>query len=258
MKLYFSPGACSLAPHIVLREINAAFELAAVDTGKHVLSDGSDFYAINPKGQVPVLELDSGERLTEGPIISQYLADQAKAHGLLPASGTARYRVLEWASYVTSELHKTYTPLFNPDIDATAKAVLRKVLRKKYEWVDAQLAGKSYLTGDQFTIADAIYSSLRTGAGSSIWISPTCRIWLPSWIALPHGPLLKRHNARKNRLINFGSKVLRFDATPNHLCHTFTYKSHARKSLASRKPNSFAGSLSFSRRHSTKIRRPRL
>jgi glutathione S-transferase len=155
MKLYFSPGACSLAPHIVLREINAAFELVAVDTGKHVLSNGSDFYAINPKGQVPVLELDGGERLTEGPIISQYLADQAKAHGLLPASGTARYRVLEWASYVTSELHKTYTPLFNPDIDATAKAVLRKVLRKKYEWVDAQLAGKSYLTGDQFTIADA-------------------------------------------------------------------------------------------------------
>jgi glutathione S-transferase len=155
MKLYFSPGACSLAPHIVLREINAAFELVAIDTGKHVLANGSDFYAINPKGQVPVLELDGGERLTEGPIISQYLADQAKAHGLLPASGTARYRVLEWANYVTSELHKTYTPLFNPDLDATAKAVLRKVLRKKYEWVDAQLAGKSYLTGDQFTIADA-------------------------------------------------------------------------------------------------------
>jgi glutathione S-transferase len=155
MKLYFSSGACSLAPHIVLREINAAFELVAVDTGKHVLSNGGDFYAINQKGQVPVLELDSGERLTEGPIISQYLADHAKAHDLLPASGIARYRVLEWANYITSELHKTYTPLFNPDLDASAKAVLRKVLRKKYEWVDKQLAGKSYLTGEHFTIADA-------------------------------------------------------------------------------------------------------
>jgi glutathione S-transferase len=155
MKLYFSSGACSLAPHIVLREINAMFELVAVDTAKHVLNNGSDFFAINPKGQVPVLELDSGERLTEGPIISQYLADHAKATNLLPASGIARYGVLEWSNYVTSELHKTYTPLFNPDLDAPAKAVLRKVLRKKYEWVDKQLAGKSYLTGENFTIADA-------------------------------------------------------------------------------------------------------
>ncbi|TAG77389.1 MAG: glutathione transferase GstA [Burkholderiales bacterium] len=155
MKLYFSPGACSQAPHIVLREINANFELVGVDTGKHTFANGQDFYAVNAKGQVPVLELDSGERLTEGPIISQYLADRANATSLLPGSGIARYRVLEWANYITSELHKSYTPLFNPELDAAAKAVLRKNLRKKYEWVDAQLAGKNHLTGDVFTIADA-------------------------------------------------------------------------------------------------------
>lgn len=155
MKLYFSAGACSQAPHIVLREINANFELVAVDTSKHTFANGKDFYAVNAKGQVPVLELDSGERLTEGPIISQYLADRANAATLLPASGIARYRVLEWANYITSELHKSYTPLFNPELDATAKAVLRKNLRKKYEWVDAQLAGKKHLTGEPFTIADA-------------------------------------------------------------------------------------------------------
>jgi glutathione S-transferase len=155
MKLYFSAGACSQAPHIVLREINANFELVAVDTGKHTFGNGQDFYAVNAKGQVPVLELDSRERLTEGPIISQYLADRANATSLLPASGIARYRVLEWANYITSELHKSYTPLFNPELDATAKAALRKNLRKKYEWVDAQLAGKKHLTGEPFTIADA-------------------------------------------------------------------------------------------------------
>lgn len=155
MKLYFSPGACSQAPHIVLREINANFQLVAVDTGKHTFANGQDFYAVNAKGQVPVLELDSGERLTEGPIISQYLADRANATALLPVSGMARYRVLEWANYITSELHKSYTPLFNPELDATAKSVLRKSLRKKYEWVDAQLAGKKHLTGEAFTIADA-------------------------------------------------------------------------------------------------------
>ncbi len=155
MKLYFSAGACSQAPHIVLREINANFELIAVDTSKHRFANDQDFYAVNAKGQVPVLELDSGEHLTEGPIISQYLADRANATSLLPASGIARYRVLEWANYITSELHKSYTPLFNPALDAAAKTVLRQGLRKKYEWVDAQLPGKQHLTGDAFTIADA-------------------------------------------------------------------------------------------------------
>lgn len=156
MKLYYAPASCSLAPHIVLREAGLAFTLCKVDTASHVTSDGADFYAINPKGQVPLLELDDGSRLSEGPVIAQFIADAAGAHALMPAAGTlARYRVMEWQNYVTSELHKSFTPLFADGLDATAKRTLATRLRKKYEWVDAQLATNPYLTGDVFTAADA-------------------------------------------------------------------------------------------------------
>lgn len=156
MKLYYAPGACSLAPHIVAREAGLALTLLKVDTGTHLTAQGEDFYAINSKGAVPVLELDSGERLTEGPIIVQYLADVAGHRELMPeARSLTRYRVMEWQNYVTSELHKSFTPLFSPALDATAKTTLRLLLRKKFEWLDAQLAGKHYLTGSAFTGADA-------------------------------------------------------------------------------------------------------
>ncbi len=156
MKLYFSPAACSLAPHIVLREAGLPFSLEKIDTAKHLTAAGSDYYAINPKGQVPVLELDTGDRLTEGPVIAQYIADQAKNTTLMPAAGTlARYRVMEWQSYITSELHKSFTPLFNPAFDATAKHLHAVALRKKYEWINGCLANRHYLTGDAFTAADA-------------------------------------------------------------------------------------------------------
>lgn len=156
MKLYFSPAACSLAPHIVLREAGAPFTALKVDTAKHLTADGTDYHRINPKGQVPVLELDDGTRLTEGPVISQYIADQAGATTLMPAAGTlARYRVMEWQNYITSELHKSFTPLFRSELDASAKKSLAGLLRKKLEWVDTQLAGKQFLTGDAFTAADA-------------------------------------------------------------------------------------------------------
>lgn len=156
MKLYYAPGACSLAPHIVLRETGLPFTLVKVDTARHVLDDGSDLHAINSKGQVPVLELDDGTRLTEGPVIAQYIADHARAQGLMPAAGTlARYRVLEWQNYITSELHKSFTPLFHADLDASAKKVLAAVLRKKLQWLDGQLAGRRYVTGETFTAADA-------------------------------------------------------------------------------------------------------
>jgi glutathione S-transferase len=156
MKLYFSPGACSLAPHIVASEAGAAVTLEKVDTGRHVTASGVDYYTINPKGQVPLLQLDDGSTLSEGPVIAQYLADQAQARGLMPAAGTtARYRVMEWQNYVTSELHKTFTPLFSPKFDAGAKAVLLGLLRQKFEWVNTKLAGKNYLTGEEFTAADA-------------------------------------------------------------------------------------------------------
>ncbi|GGY62051.1 glutathione S-transferase [Cellvibrio zantedeschiae] len=155
MKLYFSPGACSLAPHIVLREAGLNFDLEQVNLNSHRTQGGADFYAINPKGQVPTLELEDGSRLTEGPIIAQFIADMSAEDSLLPESKMTRYRVTEWQNYITSELHKSFTPLFNAKLDASAKATLRSVLRKKYEWLETQLAQRDYLTGNEFTIADA-------------------------------------------------------------------------------------------------------
>jgi glutathione S-transferase len=156
MKLYYAPAACSLAPHIVLREAGLAFTLEKVDTARHRTADGGDFYALNSKGQVPLLELSDGTRLTEGPVIAQFIADRAEASSLMPAAGTVeRYRVMEWQNYITSELHKSFTPLFHNDVDATAKQALAAVLRKKLEWLDGQLEGRDYLTGDTFTAADA-------------------------------------------------------------------------------------------------------
>jgi glutathione S-transferase len=154
-KLYYSPGACSLSPHIALREAGVPFELAMASTKTKKLADGTDFNTINPKSQVPVLELDNGERLTEGPVIVQYIADQAPAKGLIPAPGTmARYRVQEWLNFITSELHKGFSPLFNPAMPEEAKALARAKLGERLAWVDSQLAGKSYLMGDSFTVAD--------------------------------------------------------------------------------------------------------
>jgi glutathione S-transferase len=156
MKLYFSPSTCALAPHIVLREAKLNFTLEKVALKTHTMQGGTDYFSINPKGQVPALDLGNGELLTEGPIVSQYIADQAPNSNLIPPAGSmARYRVMEWQSYITSELHKSFTPLFNADLDEAAKKILRTILRKKYEWVDAQLNNKLYLTGETFTVADA-------------------------------------------------------------------------------------------------------
>jgi glutathione S-transferase len=156
MKLYYSRGACSLTPHILLHETHLPFTLVRVDTATHKTEDGADFYAVNPKGYVPLLELDNGERLTEGPVICQYICDLAKRTDLMPAAGTmARYRVMEWQGYINSEIHKTYGPLFSPAFDAATKTAFATGLRKKYEWLSQQLAGKDYLTGSTFTAADA-------------------------------------------------------------------------------------------------------
>jgi glutathione S-transferase len=156
MKLFFSPGACSLAPHIVLRESGLPFELEKVDTARHLSAGGADFYALNPKGQVPLLQLDEGGSLTEGPVIVQYIADRAGNTALMPAADSlARYRVMEWQNYITSELHKSFTPLFNPGFDAAAKRLHAALLRKKYEWVDSCLSDSRHLTGEDFSAADA-------------------------------------------------------------------------------------------------------
>ena len=155
MKLYYSPGACSLSPHITLRESGLPFELVLASTKTHKLQDGTDYYTINSKGQVPLLELDSGERLTEGPAIVQYIADQVPGKQLAPAAGTmARYRLQEWLNFITSELHKTMGALFNPAMPEDAKPVFRERAASKFQWVDAQLEGKPYLMGDAFSVAD--------------------------------------------------------------------------------------------------------
>ena len=155
MKLFYSPGACSLSPHIALREAGLAFELVQTSTKTKLLPDGSDYRAINPKGQVPALLLDDGELLTEGPVIVQYVADQAPQSGLLPAAGTmARYRVLEWLNYISTELHKSFGPLFNPAFPEEGKTFNKAALTQRLAWVDEQLAGRTYLTGDTFTVAD--------------------------------------------------------------------------------------------------------
>src|SRR3990167_5643570 len=156
MKLYYSPGACSLSPHIVLREAGLPFEPVLASSKTHKLQDGTDYYTINPKGYVPLLELDGGERLSEGPVIVQYIADQVPDKGLAPAAGTmARYRLQEWLNFITSELHKSFSPLFNPAVPEEAKALFRKKLVDRFAWVDAQLDGKNYLMGDAFSVADA-------------------------------------------------------------------------------------------------------
>ncbi len=156
MKLYFSPGACSLAPHALLIDIGRPFELIKVDISKGLTSQGERFSDITPKGAVPLLELDNGERLSEGVVICQYLCDQAGRTDLMPAAGTlARYRVMEWQNYITSELHKSFAPLFNGQASADTKALFAAQLQRKFAWVSAQLADRPYLTGDTYTAADA-------------------------------------------------------------------------------------------------------
>ena len=155
-KLYYVPGACSLSPHIALREAGLPFDLVLANLKTKTLADGSDYLAVNPKGQVPVLELNDGQRLTEGPAIVQYIADQAPAAKLAPPAGTlARYRLMEWLNFVTSDLHKGFSPLFNPATPADYKPVVMARLLDRLTWVDSQLAGKDYLMSEGFTVADA-------------------------------------------------------------------------------------------------------
>lgn len=156
MKLYYSPGACSLSPHIVLREAGLAFDLVLASTKTHKLQDGTDYYGINPLGYVPLLELDDGTRLREGPAIVQYVADQAPTKNLAPANGTLpRYRLQEWLTFIGTEIHKSFSPLFNPAMPEEGKKIYRERLAGRFKFVDGQLAGKQYLTGDHFSVADA-------------------------------------------------------------------------------------------------------
>lgn len=156
MKLYLTPMACSLAVDIVARELDVPLELVWVDVRAKKLMDGSDYFAINPKGQVPTLQADDGQFVTEGPVIVQLLADSRPGSGLLPtALGLERYRVLEWLNFIGTELHKGFTPLFRPTTPPEYRAIAVENLRKRLAWLDEVLAGRSWLAGGRFSVADA-------------------------------------------------------------------------------------------------------
>jgi len=156
MKLYYAPGACSLAPHIVAREAGIDIDLVKVDLKKKLTESGEDYLGLVPNGYVPALALDDGNVLTEGPVISQYLADQKPATGLAPKAGTLpRYRLLEKLGYINSEIHKTYSPLFNPATTPEVRSERVAYLKKRYEPLDRVLAESEFLIGDSFTVADA-------------------------------------------------------------------------------------------------------
>ena len=155
MKLYYAPGACSLSPHIALREAGLGFDLVQVDLKAKKTKAGEDFLAVNPKGQVPVLQLDSGEQLTEGPAIVQWIADQKPAAGLAPAAGTMpRYHLVEWLNFVTSELHKNFAPLFAPNTPEDYKPVAKDTLARKLAVLERHLGNNKFLLGDSFTVVD--------------------------------------------------------------------------------------------------------
>jgi glutathione S-transferase len=170
MKLYYSTGACALHPQIALREAGVPFDMVRVDLRAHKLADGTDYYAINPKGYVPVLELDDGTRLTEGAVIDQYVADLNPSAKILPAPGTMdRIRVQEWLHFIGTELHKQFSPLFNPQLPDADRENQKKKIAGRFDYIVKQLGDKPYLTGDTFTVADGyLFNMLRWTAHTGI------------------------------------------------------------------------------------------
>jgi glutathione S-transferase len=155
MKLYYSPGACSLSPHIALREAGLPFDMQKVDLKSKQMDGGGDYTAVSAKGYVPALALDDGQILTEGPAIVQYIADQKPESGLAPKAGTLeRYRLMEWLNFITSELHKTFAPLFHPEFAAEWRQASRDKIAQRLDFIEKHLQGKDYLMGKQFTVAD--------------------------------------------------------------------------------------------------------
>ncbi|CAN5880194.1 glutathione transferase GstA [soil metagenome] len=181
MKLYFSPGACSLSPHIALHEAGLAFEPVLASTKSHKLQNGTDYYDINPLGYVPMLELDDGTRLREGPAILQYIADLVPLKNLAPAAGTMpRYRLQEWLNFIGTELHKGFSPLFNPATPDEYKTVVKARLASRYAWLENELAGKEYLMGEHFSVADGYLFTITNWAkplGFDLSPYPTVMAW---------------------------------------------------------------------------------
>jgi glutathione S-transferase len=184
MKLYYMPGACSLASYISLNEAGVKFEAVRVDHKNHKTPDGQDFNSINTKGYVPALRLDNGELLTENVAVLQYIADLNPAAKLAPAAGTLeRYRLLEWLAYINSEVHKNFGPLFNPSVSEDVKQFARSNLKKRVDWLENALGKKTFLMGEQFTVADA-YLFVVLGWGGRVGVD------INQW------PALQRHHER--------------------------------------------------------------
>lgn len=183
MKLYYSAGACSLAPHIVLKESGLAFDALSAPTKTHKLEDGTDYYTINPLGYVPLLVLDDGRQLHECAVIMQYVADQVPQKQLAAANGSyERYKLQEWLNFIATELHKGFSPLFTPGMPEEAKALFKTRLMGRLQWVDGELKGKSFLTGDGFTIADA-YLFVVSGWGKFVGLDTSALSELSAFAA---------------------------------------------------------------------------
>ena len=156
MKLYYTPGACSMAAHIALREAGLKFETEKVDLKEKRTSTGADYTRINPKGYVPALELENGQVLTETGVVIQYVADQKPDLGLAPKVGTLeRYRMMEWIHFVSTEIHKPFGPLFTPGTPEQTQQAQKELLGKRFDYLAEQLKGKQYLMGEKFTVVDA-------------------------------------------------------------------------------------------------------
>jgi glutathione S-transferase len=188
--LYYAPGSCALSPHITLTEAGIPHTLVKVDLATHTTEDGTDYYTINPKGYVPALTLPDGQILTEGVAIVQYLADQAKESGLAPENGTmARYRLQEWLTFISAEVHKTFSPLWNQSISPDARTAAVEKLHKRFPVIEEALASHAFITGDKFTVADAYAFTVLNWShmlGVDLAAYPHIRTYLETVGARPH------------------------------------------------------------------------
>lgn len=183
MKLYYSAGACSLAPHIALKESGLDFAAIAAPTKTHKLADGTDYYSINPLGYVPLLVLDDGRQLHECAVILQYVADLVPDQQLAPANGTfERYKLQEWLNFIATELHKGFTPLFAPGMPDEAKAISKTRVIGRLQWVDGELGDTSFLLGNTFTVAD-IYLFVVAGWSKHVGIDLSGMTHLSAYLA---------------------------------------------------------------------------
>ena len=190
MRLYYSPGACSLAPHIVAREAGVPVDLVKVDLAEKTTQAGEDYRVINPKGSIPALLFDDGAVLTEGAVISQFIADQAPEAKLLPPAGTLqRYRALEWLNFVATELHKSFGPLWRKETPAEMRTLVKDMLGKKFGLIDRHLASQPYLLGDDFCVADAYAFTILSWApvvGIDLAEWPELKSYIERIAARPH------------------------------------------------------------------------